>query len=394
VPYSQWDDSKTNIAQYHYELARLSLSLLATRRRERPLQDWELVDNLNIIVSMAALAKGKYLNLLTAANKHELSLSLLQPPEYYYQKDFYEILLSHGADVNFVPDTDSQLGPHGTPLIGAVSESPANNTNGTEVIALLLSKGASVNLEAKVGVYRTALIAACARNRIGAAKQLLKKGARILPQPGQSQENNALHWAVEISSVALVRQLWRRLPDLNFYQGAKDVIKVAKEKLLQSNQTALAKGLILHLLGGSDDGVSKDALEEVQFLFGEGNISSDLRERAMNLSKRLGYMNPDTAMVNGFQTIIEHCGRKVVWNEVRDIWTNYLDLLDEYEELDEQKRVPKADELESNGKFKLKRSNSDKTDKYGSLYLSDEEDDEWEDNDDIEGTDEEDAADA
>jgi len=150
---------------------------------------------------------------------------------------------------------------------------------------------------------------------------------------------------------------------------------------LSSDQTSLAKGLILHLLGGNDDVVARGALEEVRSLFREGNYSRHLRERAADLSKRLGYLNPDIPMVNGFTNIIKHCGRLGDWNDVSEIWTSYLDLLDEYEECDEQKRISKADELETNGKFKLGRTNSEKTDKYGTLYLSDEDDDEADDDD-------------
>jgi len=51
VPNNQWESSKTNIAQCHDELARLSLLLLATRRKKSPSLDWEL--EVDILAFMA-----------------------------------------------------------------------------------------------------------------------------------------------------------------------------------------------------------------------------------------------------------------------------------------------------------------------------------------------------
>jgi len=106
------------------------------------------------------------------------------------------------------------MGDYGTALIAACATGPV------KVVEVILSDSdVDVSAVSSTGQYRTALIAACAKDRVDVAKQLLKAGARILPGPRQPRETNALHRAVKTSSVALVRQLWKRLPDLNQYQG-------------------------------------------------------------------------------------------------------------------------------------------------------------------------------
>ncbi|KAE8442771.1 hypothetical protein EG329_002859 [Mollisiaceae sp. DMI_Dod_QoI] len=406
VPANQLVEANTNVAKYWNELARLSLFLLAMWQRR-----WGQARNiLDVIIPTIANLNDPYEHLLNATNKRLLSVWLLSPPN-HHRNTFYEILLSHGADVNFVADVGYQFCESGTPLISAVIRGADDGVYGTSAINWLISKDARVDLEAKVGSYgtaliaacavghysavstfltckvdvnfmsltgkyRTALIAACTENKDYAVMQLLQQNAQFLGGKSQDQEISSLKQAVMSFSFRLVRQLCKRLLKSKVDKG-EYIIEAAKTHVLNSKQTSLAKGLILRLLGGGDNGIERDALEGIQALVRDGGYYCNLDEKVRDFSQRLGYSECDGPIVKGYKNVIKYCSK---WPKrrseqeqlyfVNDVWTDYFDLLDEYLEKDEVGKWNMANKLEENGQWELNSRNSE------NIPSFDEEDDE------------------